>query len=1411
MLILAIEVSAAPPQGFIPLGARNKKNIIDPETGVVNSDDPEEADAADQGPRVKMHLNYIAAPWSKVLKDFAEATQTELVADRIPRQKFNRFDTKVYDRDDTLKILNQELAKQNFRLQFKGRFLVLNSLYEFRHEYPAAVLRGDYRNAEDSSEGDANDVNPEASENSNAPRKPVTHSSVHVKRPPQSTNLLRGKVVQASAEENAPSEGAVEAAPEVQEPTVTTVRLQARDAVTVSKVIFKAFKPQAELVDDGPRGLEGFLVRYPPSKGSRKESRNQNGPVGPRFTIGIDQKKNQLVVEASPQETRGVVKLIKTLDTVPPNPQATTRAIATNKDAGKLAAALQPGLDRLASATRVVSRQSSQRTRGGDDELERDDDQSAPAEERVMPQRGGAPRRDLRGETDDGARTGVPQALTKSIKGEVKVESVPDLGIMVVTGNENDVEAVMAVIQEIEKLSAGTAPEVRVAFLRHVSSEALATLLTSVYEQLGKVRNATVQQSQAITVFPVSRPNAILIVASKADMPAVYELVDELDQPSDPTSEFQVFRLKHAVPSQVVEKIEKMYPPQQQAPGAQGQGGTGLIPRVRIIDDLRTNSVIVQARPRDMREVALMIQKLDAADTASVSRLRIFPLSNAVADDLATTLNNAIQSVLGPPRAAGGSAPGNQQGQGGFQGGGGGGPQGGGSAELREVKSTILEFLRGEGVDEREIRSGILADIRITADLRTNSLVITAPVESMDLIEELVKRLDKPTAAVAAIKVFSLEKSDATAMRTLLEGLFGVQRQGQGGQGGQGQGQAPGMLLADAEDISSMLIPLRFSVDVRTNSVIAIGGAEALNVVEAVLLRLDESDIRQRKNEVYRLKNSFAPNVAAAVSQFLQTQRNAITTADPALVSPFEQIEREVIVVAEQGSNSLLISATPRYFEDIRKIILQLDKPPKQVFIQGLIVEVALQNLDEFGMEFGLQDSILFRRGALPAPTLLNTTTTAVTGLQTTTQQIISESATPGFAFSGQPLGNNTSPTVNQNSIGSQSFTTLGTGLVTNGQNYGGLVLQAGSENINFLLRALAQRTRVDILSRPQIRTMDNMFAQIQVGQEIPRISAFQSNATTGVASPLVQQRAIGIILQVTPRISPDGLVVMELLARKDDLDTKGVTLVTNSNGSTITSPIINTTNAQATIAVHTGQTVIFGGMITKNDTSIERKVPVLGDIPVLGNAFRYDFKQTSRTELLIFLTPRVITNDDDAEMLKQIEMERLNFIESDAERIHGPLFGMPPVPDQKGMVPDESPTIPDSQSIPSGKNSRGVPPAPEPNIPPSRLPATDDNEPPAVPAIDGDAGNGAAQIRNEDDEDLDAAFIQTNYQAPPKKGDTAGRARLVPSARKSAGESTATLKSKNLSAPGTVKQKRKRREEEEPKPGRHLLPAISE
>ncbi len=775
------------------------------------------------------------------------------------------------------------------------------------------------------------------------------------------------------------------------------------------------------------------------------------------------------------------------------------------------------------------------------------------------------------------------------------------------------------------------------------------------YDQLANITNRGAQNAQnnqtrqKNSFIPIARPNAIMIIAAQMEIESIKKLAIQLDVPLDPQASVKVFYLKNAVATQAATTLINFYQPQ----AAQGAAPTtnnnaiapALEPRLRVVPDVRTNSLIVHARPNDLKEIALIIEQIDAGKSRSVSKMRVVPLKNAVADELANVITSTLQGLLNAPSVTG-TAP---QGQVNNQIG-----QGQGAQELRDAKSVILEFLSNVGEQERKVRSGILSDIRVQPDLRSNSLILTAPEQSMEMMIALIEQLDQPTSTVSEIKVFTLENADASSMVEQLITLFE-----------QDDNTAqPGVQIVGAEDASSGLIPLKFSVDIRTNSVIAIGGGDALRVVEAILLRLDENDIRDRQTTVIKLRTSPATEVAAALNLFLQSQRD-LANINPELVSNTELLEREIIAVAEPVSNSLLVSATPKYYHEIQDLIKKLDEEAPQVVIQALLVEVTLDNTDEFGVELGFQDDILFNRSITAAEDLLtiSQTNTSPNGVQTTSQQVISQATTPGFRFN-EPnftpsLGNNIS--ANPNIVGSQSLSNFSLGRVNSDLGYGGLVLSASSNQVSMLLRALSARRQVHILSRPQIRTLDNQVAQIQVGQQVPIVNGVNLNGATGSASPQIIQDSAGIILTVTPRISPEENIVMEVVAEKSAFLGDGVPIFVDSlTGNVINSPIKDITTARTTVGIPNGQTIVLGGMITKSDETIERKVPWLADIPYLGLPFRYDSTQTRRTELLIFLTPRIVRGDADSELIKQIEAERLHWSEQDAENMHGPIFSIP-------------------------------------------------------------------------------------------------------------------------------------------------------
>jgi general secretion pathway protein D len=219
---------------------------------------------------------------------------------------------------------------------------------------------------------------------------------------------------------------------------------------------------------------------------------------------------------------------------------------------------------------------------------------------------------------------------------------------------------------------------------------------------------------------------------------------------------------------------------------------------------------------------------------------------------------------------------------------------------------------------------------------------------------------------------------------------------------------------------------------------------------------------------------------------------------------------------------------------------------------------------------------------------------------------------------------------------------------------YGGLVLSASSESVSVLLRALSECRRLDVLSRPQITTMDNQQAFIQVGQQVPRITANTINQT-GQTNAIVLDD-VGIILGVWPRVSPDGLVVMQINAVKSEVgpEAEGIPVSINEGGQVIRSPIYQTTRAETTVSALDSQTIVLGGLITQRKEQFHRRVPYLSNIPILGYLFRYDGTAQRRTELLIIMTPHIVRNAEDMERLKRAESARMSWCLGDVIKVHG-------------------------------------------------------------------------------------------------------------------------------------------------------------
>jgi general secretion pathway protein D len=272
------------------------------------------------------------------------------------------------------------------------------------------------------------------------------------------------------------------------------------------------------------------------------------------------------------------------------------------------------------------------------------------------------------------------------------------------------------------------------------------------------------------------------------------------------------------------------------------------------------------------------------------------------------------------------------------------------------------------------------------------------------------------------------------------------------------------------------------------------------------------------------------------------------------------RLEQEVTVVGDEKSNKLVISTSPRYMDTVLSIVNELDTPPPQVMIQVLLAEVTLDTTEQWGMDISVGP----------------------------------------FGGEGYKVGSLAG--------GSGVATALG---VPN--------LSVSSADFGILVRSLEAQGKLEILSNPQVTVNNNQKAEINVGDDIG-VAGNTERSSLGTLISSVSRIPVGILMNVTPAISEDGFVRMEITPEISQL-TNRTTQINRDQ----TSPVIAKRRVDTVVTVRDGQSVVIGGLIQTTQEERRSKVPILGDIPVLGLPFRTKLQEAKKTELLVIVTPRVI------------------------------------------------------------------------------------------------------------------------------------------------------------------------------------------
>ncbi|MGZ5779951.1 MAG: type IV pilus secretin PilQ, partial [Burkholderiaceae bacterium] len=299
-------------------------------------------------------------------------------------------------------------------------------------------------------------------------------------------------------------------------------------------------------------------------------------------------------------------------------------------------------------------------------------------------------------------------------------------------------------------------------------------------------------------------------------------------------------------------------------------------------------------------------------------------------------------------------------------------------------------------------------------------------------------------------------------------------------------------------------------------------------------------------------------------------------------------LSRRGSAVTDSRTNQLFVTDITSKLEDIRKLVLQTDIASRQVLIEARIVEATDSFSKNLGAKlgFGVQ-------GTVSNPTI----------------------GSNGWATSGNQTSQG-SPGTSSGSVGNNSVNLPAGGI--NGNPAGSVALTlfnaAATRFINLELTALESDGRGKILSSPRVVTANQLKALIEQGTEIPYTTASSSGATT------ITFRKAVLKLEVTPQITPDGNVVLDVDVNKDSV---GAPI--SFGGSTAIS--IDTKHVNTQVLIENGGTVVIGGIYTQNESETDTKVPFLGDIPILGHLFKTTSKVNNKTELLIFLTPKIIND----------------------------------------------------------------------------------------------------------------------------------------------------------------------------------------
>ena len=537
------------------------------------------------------------------------------------------------------------------------------------------------------------------------------------------------------------------------------------------------------------------------------------------------------------------------------------------------------------------------------------------------------------------------------------------------------------------------------------------------------------------------------------------------------------------------------------------------------------------------------------------------------------------------------------------------------------------------------LRPLITANNTINANPGSNALIITDYADNLRRIAQIVAALDRP--ADTDIDLIPLRYAVASDLATLVQRLVGS---------GPVPG-APGAAVAQAGGVTVVAEPRANALIVRAPNL------ARLAQVRAVVAQLDVPAAGAGPAGgiwVVHLKNADAVRLATVLrAAFASTggggssgasalPLTGSTTSTPAntgaagassqATSPVSSAAAPStggFIQADPATNSLIISAPEPLYRQVRSMIEQLDARRAQVYIESMIVEVSGDNAADFGFQW---QGLLGKSGD---------------------NNLIGV----GTNFTGRAGGN----IINLNTGAAAGEVNLGEGF-----NIGLVRSFGGTYALAAIARMLQSQASTNIVSTPNLITLDNEEAKIVVGENVPFITGQFTNTGTATTSPFqtIERKDVGITLRIRPQIGESGTVRMTIYQEQSSVKDTAAVGTSNAGPSTTKRSI------ESQVVVDDGQIIVLGGLIEDRFIENKSKVPLLGDLPYIGALFRSESREKRRTNLMVFLRPVVMRDQESANRLSLDRYEQLRQQQKDQQPVPHPLLPVQDAPVLPPMLP---------------------------------------------------------------------------------------------------------------------------------------------